>query len=65
MINGEMLIALIGLGALIRTYGNRFEIEKLFGLLLIVLLLGILGGQLLKLLDRRVTRGQRLAAAVR
>jgi ABC-type nitrate/sulfonate/bicarbonate transport system permease component len=60
-----MLIALIGLGALIRTYGNRFEIEKLFGLLLIVLLLGILGGQLLKLLDRRVTRGQRLAAAVR
>jgi NitT/TauT family transport system permease protein len=61
MINGEMLIALIGLGAQIRTYGNRFEIDRLFGLLLIVLLLGIVGGQLLKLLDRRVTRGRRLA----
>jgi NitT/TauT family transport system permease protein len=65
MINGEMLIALIGLGAQIRTYGNRFEIDRLFGLLLIVLLIGILGGQLLKLLDRHVTRGQRLAASVR
>jgi NitT/TauT family transport system permease protein len=62
MINGEMLIALIGLGALIRTYGNRFEIDRLFGLLLIVLLLGISGGQLLKLLDRRVTRDRRLAS---
>lgn len=65
MINGEMLIALIGLGAQIRTYGNRFEIDRLFGLLLIVLLLGMSGGQLVKLLDRRVTRGQRLATSVR
>ena len=65
MINGEMLIALVGLGAQIRTYGNRFEIDKLFGILLIVLLIGIIGGQLLKLLDRHVTKGRRLATSVR
>ncbi len=65
MINGEMLIALIGLGALIRTFGNRFEIDKLFGILLIVLLLGVAGGQLLKLLDRHMTKARRLAMSAR
>ncbi len=65
MINGEMLIALIGLGAQIRTFGNRFEIDKLFGILLIVLLLGVVGGQLLKLLDRHMTKARRLAMSAR
>ena len=54
---------LTGLGAQVRTYGSRFEIDKLFGILLVVLAVGLVGSSLLMLLDRRVTRGARLAVA--
>jgi len=37
MINGEMLIVLVGLGAMLRMYGNRFDAASVYGLLLVVI----------------------------
>jgi NitT/TauT family transport system permease protein len=42
MINGEMYIALIGLGALIRRYGGRFDAERVLGVLLVIILVTLL-----------------------
>ena len=39
MISGEMLIALTGLGSLLRTYGGRFQSDKVLGILLFVIAL--------------------------
>ena len=36
MINGEMFIALTGLGALVRLYGGRFEADKLLAVLVVI-----------------------------
>jgi NitT/TauT family transport system permease protein len=56
MINGEMFIALVGLGALIRTYGGRFEADKVLGVLLLVNAVGVASVGLLQALDRRLMR---------
>lgn len=55
MINGEMFIALIGLGALLRTYGGRFDAEKVLGILLYIVAVALIGAGLLQAIDRRVT----------
>lgn len=56
MINGEMLIALIGLGALITTYSGRFDATRMLAVLLIIISLAVLGVGALTLLERRFTR---------
>lgn len=55
MINGEMFVAVIGLGGLLRTYGNRFDSEKVFAILLMVIAIALIGQFLLSRLERRVT----------
>lgn len=55
MINGEMFIALFGLGALLRTYGNRFDSEKVFAILLVVIGVALVFSSLVQLVERRVT----------
>jgi NitT/TauT family transport system permease protein len=55
MINGEMFIALIGLGALLRTYGGRFDAEKVLGILLYIVAVALIGAGLVQAIDRRVT----------
>lgn len=36
MVSGEMLIVLVGLGALLRQYGNRFDAASVYGILLVI-----------------------------
>jgi NitT/TauT family transport system permease protein len=56
MINGEMFIALVGLGALSRRYGGRFDADTVFAILLVVLLLALALNRIVRMLDRRFTR---------
>ncbi len=56
MINGEMVIALVGLGAALTQAWNRYDIEKLLVILLIVILVAVLVTGAIQLIDRRVTR---------
>lgn len=56
MINGEMLIVLVGLGALLRTYGNRFDAASVYGLLLVVIAVAMVCTSAIQWLERRVTR---------
>jgi NitT/TauT family transport system permease protein len=58
MINGEMFIALIGLGvgALVKTYGSRFDIEKVLGIMIIIIAVAIVTNSLMQALDRRLTQ---------
>jgi NitT/TauT family transport system permease protein len=56
MINGEMFIALVGLGALSRRYGGRFDAATVFAIVLVVLILALALNRIVRLLDRRFTR---------
>jgi NitT/TauT family transport system permease protein len=56
MVNGEMFIALMGLGALVRTYGGRFDAVHVLGVLLLIVVVAVLGVGLIQALERRLTR---------
>jgi NitT/TauT family transport system permease protein len=55
MINGEMIIALVGLGALITTYSTRFDAVGVLAVLLIIVSVAVVGVGLLNVLERRLT----------
>jgi NitT/TauT family transport system permease protein len=56
MINGEMFIAIFGLGALLRTYSSRFDAEKVFAILLVVIVVALVCTSAVQYVERRVTR---------
>ncbi len=56
MINGEMFIALFGLGALLRKYGSRFDAERVFAVLLVVVAVALVCTSLVRVVERRLTR---------
>jgi NitT/TauT family transport system permease protein len=56
MINGEMYIAIFGLGGLLRTYGNRFDAEKVFAILLIVIVVALICSAIVQAIGRYLTR---------
>lgn len=56
MINGEMLIVLVGLGALLRQYGSRFDAASVFGILLVIVTVAVVCTSAIQWLERRVTR---------
>jgi NitT/TauT family transport system permease protein len=56
MINGEMFIALTGLGAMIRTYGGRFEADRVLGVLLVIVTLAVTAVGSIQWMERRATR---------
>jgi NitT/TauT family transport system permease protein len=56
MINGEMLIAFVGLGALAQKYGAQFDAAKVFAIAMVVLIIGLVTNTLVQLLDHRLTR---------
>ena len=56
MINGEMFIAAVGLGALVMDAGRRFDAETIRAVLLVIIIVAVATMQLVQLLDRRVTR---------
>jgi NitT/TauT family transport system permease protein len=55
MINGEMLIAFVGLGALAQRYGAQFDAAKVFAIAMIVLIIGLVSNALVQTLDNRLT----------
>lgn len=56
MINGEMFIAVFGLGGLLRTYGSRFDAQKVFAVLLVVVTVALGLSVLLQWLETRLNR---------
>lgn len=55
MINGELFIALVGLGARLRYYGGAFAIPKLLALLLTIIVVAVITTSVVQFIDRRVT----------
>lgn len=55
MINGEMFIAAVGLGALIINAGRRFDATTVLAVLLITIAVALLIGLLVQAIDRRIT----------
>jgi ABC-type nitrate/sulfonate/bicarbonate transport system permease component len=56
MINGELVIVLVGLGALLRQYGGRFDSASVFGILLVIIVVAITCNAILKAIEWRVIR---------
>lgn len=56
MINGEMLIAFVGLGALAQKYGAQFDAAKVFAIAMVVLIIGLVSNALVQTLENRLTR---------
>ena len=55
MVNGEMFIALVGLGARLRYYGGAFDIPKVLALLMTIIIIAMLLTAAVQRLDRRLT----------
>jgi NitT/TauT family transport system permease protein len=55
MINGEMFIAAVGLGAVVMDAGRRFDAETILAVLLVIIVVAVATMKLVQLLDRRVT----------
>ncbi|HEX7588220.1 MAG TPA: ABC transporter permease [Anaerolineae bacterium] len=55
MINGEMFIAVFGLGGLLRTYGSRFDAEKVFAILLVVIAVALACSAVVEAVEQRLT----------
>jgi len=62
MINGELFIALVGLGARLRSYGGSFQIDKTLAILLTIIVIALLATSLIqwggRLLLKRVNAEQ-------
>jgi NitT/TauT family transport system permease protein len=56
MINGEMLIAFVGLGALAQRYGAQFDAAKVFAIAMVVLIIGLVSNAIVQTLENRLTR---------
>jgi NitT/TauT family transport system permease protein len=56
MISGDMVIAVVGMGALLRRFGDRFDAASVFGLLLVIVGVGLVCTSAIRSLERRMTR---------
>jgi NitT/TauT family transport system permease protein len=56
MIAGEMFITVFGLGALLRLYGGRFDAERVFAILLIVIGVALICTFIIQAIERRLTQ---------
>jgi len=56
MINGEMLIAFVGLGALAQKYGAQFDAAKVFAIAMVVLVIGLVSNAIVQVFENRLTR---------
>src|SRR5579859_2152301 len=52
MIVSEMEVSMVGLGFLLTSLGNSFQTNKLFGVILVTSLLGVLCAAILRLVER-------------
>jgi NitT/TauT family transport system permease protein len=55
MINGEMLIAFVGLGALAQKYGAQFDAAKVFAIAMVVLIIGLITNWVVQTFEHRMT----------
>lgn len=55
MINGEMFIALIGLGGLSATYGKSMQFPQVWAMALFIMILAVIINQFVTLVERRLT----------
>jgi NitT/TauT family transport system permease protein len=55
MINGEMLIAFVGLGALAQKYGAQFDAAKVFAIAMVVLIIGLVTNWFVQTFEHRLT----------
>lgn len=55
MVTGEMFITVFGMGALLRIYGGRFDAEKVFAILLVVIGVGLVCSYAVQAVERRLT----------
>ncbi|HEX2929092.1 MAG TPA: ABC transporter permease [Candidatus Binatia bacterium] len=56
MINGEMLIAFVGLGALAQKYGAQFDAAKVYAIAMVVLIIGLVSNAIVQTVENRLTR---------
>lgn len=56
MINGEMVIAFFGLGALAQRYGSQFEASKVFAIAMVVLIIALVANWIVQAVDNKLTR---------
>ena len=55
MINGEMFIAIVGLGAVVMSAGRRFDAAGVLAVLLVIIVVAIVAVKLVQIVDRRLT----------
>ncbi len=55
MINGEAFIALVGLGALVQTYGGQFAADKVLAILIVVVGVAVIVASLVQAIDHKLT----------
>jgi len=56
MINGEMVIAMVGLGALAQRYGSQFDASKVFAIAMVVVIIALIANWIVQTLEDRFTR---------
>lgn len=64
MINGEMFIAVVGLGRVVTRAGDRFDSESVLAVLIVIIAVALVAVKLVQLLDRRLTGWAPSAARV-
>lgn len=62
MVNGEAIISVVGIGALVMRYGRTFQMESLYAVILVIVSLSLVANGALLALERRLLRWQRPAA---
>jgi NitT/TauT family transport system permease protein len=55
MINGEMFIAIVGLGAVVTSAGKRFDAPAVLGVLLVIIIVALVAVKAVQLVDQRLT----------
>lgn len=55
MINGEMFIAIVGLGAVVTSSGKRFDAAGVLAVLLVIIIVAMLAVKIVQLVDTRLT----------
>src|SRR5262249_7338733 len=56
MINGEMFIAVVGLGGVVQKYGSQFAAAKVLAITLVILIVALVMGALVQIVEKRMTR---------
>jgi NitT/TauT family transport system permease protein len=55
MINGEMFIAVVGLGRIVTQAGKSFDGAGVLAILIVIIVVALLAVSLVQLVDRRLT----------